>query len=396
MGAGGHVAPERRLGVGVLHEMCAVLGCAGRTSRDGGACPGRRFARYDGLFGASPADPALAEKLTRVSADPRLPALRDRPVPNDAAADQAGTRLLRGARWLRGTWLLRRDRAEGLARRSGQDAEPGLPAFADRRVGSHKPKKPDAEVCRKRGSNALVAMMYMANYGSLTYRDVPTSRICEPAVTEMTIDRNEFSIRDIKVIYVREKDVPFTDVELDKVKQQLAAGNPVIIGVAMYRYFEDPTKEAATLEALKAGRIYEGSLGRNYGQMDNGHELVIVGYDEGRQAFKLQNSWGQEWADGGYGWIQLSGGQGRHRRRHRDGCRRDARRSRRRSHRSARPQHRRRGPVRPGVPDRQPARAAAMTASSAARPNSQRCAHNMATRRVSHVAGFVPGRSARR
>jgi outer membrane protein assembly factor BamB len=33
------------------------------------------------------------------------------------------------------------------------------------------------------------------------------------------------------------------------------------------------------------------------------HAMCIVGYDDGKQAFKVRNSWGSSWADGGYGWI---------------------------------------------------------------------------------------------
>lgn len=34
-----------------------------------------------------------------------------------------------------------------------------------------------------------------------------------------------------------------------------------------------------------------------------GHEMVAIGYDDARQAFRTQNSWGLKWADGGYGWF---------------------------------------------------------------------------------------------
>jgi len=71
----------------------------------------------------------------------------------------------------------------------------------------------------------------------------------------------------------------------------------------MHRYFADPEKKTVTLEALKAGEVYRGSLGEQHGKLDVGHELVIVGYDDGRQAFKVQNSWGTDWAEGGFGWI---------------------------------------------------------------------------------------------
>jgi hypothetical protein len=33
------------------------------------------------------------------------------------------------------------------------------------------------------------------------------------------------------------------------------------------------------------------------------HAMNIVGYDDQKGAFKLLNSWGPEWGDGGYGWV---------------------------------------------------------------------------------------------
>ncbi len=31
--------------------------------------------------------------------------------------------------------------------------------------------------------------------------------------------------------------------------------------------------------------------------------MVVVGYDDARKAFRLMNSWGREWADGGFCWM---------------------------------------------------------------------------------------------
>jgi hypothetical protein len=37
--------------------------------------------------------------------------------------------------------------------------------------------------------------------------------------------------------------------------------------------------------------------------LGDGHEIAVVGYDDSRQAFHIENSWGKDWADGGFGWI---------------------------------------------------------------------------------------------
>lgn len=77
-------------------------------------------------------------------------------------------------------------------------------------------------------------------------------------------------------------------ITADNVKGQLANSHPVIISL--------PTDDA--FEDLGAGRVYDGTpLPQDW------HAVTLVGYDERRQAFRLINSWGSDWADGGFGWL---------------------------------------------------------------------------------------------
>lgn len=48
------------------------------------------------------------------------------------------------------------------------------------------------------------------------------------------------------------------------------------------------------------GGVYEYAWGEYLGT----HAVCIVGYDDAAQAFKIKNSWGLGWGDGGYGWIK--------------------------------------------------------------------------------------------
>jgi hypothetical protein len=77
--------------------------------------------------------------------------------------------------------------------------------------------------------------------------------------------------------------------KLDNVKGEVAKGNPVVFGMDYSKSLLD----------LKAGAIYDDVDSPRAG----GHAMVIVGYSDARQAFKIMNSWGTRWADNGFGWI---------------------------------------------------------------------------------------------
>lgn len=76
---------------------------------------------------------------------------------------------------------------------------------------------------------------------------------------------------------------------LDDIKGQLAAGNPVVFGMQVSKSFKD----------LRGPGVYDDLESERTG----GHAMVLVGYDEQRQAFKLINSWSSRWGDKGYGWV---------------------------------------------------------------------------------------------
>ncbi len=77
--------------------------------------------------------------------------------------------------------------------------------------------------------------------------------------------------------------------KLDDAKGQLSRGNPVVFGMEVSDQFENLTGPV----------IYDDTTSPRTG----GHAMVLVGYSERRQAFKVMNSWGTQWGDGGFGWV---------------------------------------------------------------------------------------------
>lgn len=77
----------------------------------------------------------------------------------------------------------------------------------------------------------------------------------------------------------------------DDVKGQLYGGNPVIFAIDLPTEFEHYGAGSGVIDdSVDSGPSH-------------GHAMVLVGYDDARQAFRFVNSWGKDWGDNGFGWI---------------------------------------------------------------------------------------------
>jgi C1A family cysteine protease len=76
--------------------------------------------------------------------------------------------------------------------------------------------------------------------------------------------------------------------DIEAVKAQLARGLPVIFSMRV----------GPKMRGHRGDSVFTADFGDL-----GGHTMVAIGYDEARKAFRIQNSWGRNWADGGYGWF---------------------------------------------------------------------------------------------
>ncbi|PQA95234.1 hypothetical protein B0A69_07275 [Chryseobacterium shigense] len=81
--------------------------------------------------------------------------------------------------------------------------------------------------------------------------------------------------------------------DITGVKNLLSMNLPVIIAVSVDDSFYNMGS---------TGWIWKAHSGQNYG----GHAICVVGYDDSKQAFKVQNSWGPSWGSSGHFWIDYS------------------------------------------------------------------------------------------
>lgn len=75
---------------------------------------------------------------------------------------------------------------------------------------------------------------------------------------------------------------------LEDIKEQIAKGKPVVIGIAVDNNF--------TSNSI---RLWDINTSAFYGN----HAVVLTGYDNDKQAFRLLNSWGPNWGEKGYVWA---------------------------------------------------------------------------------------------
>ncbi len=132
------------------------------------------------------------------------------------------------------------------------------------------------------GSNIREALELMQTYGVSTMERFPyDENNCTTSPTAQAAkEAKNFTIAGWKR-------VEFMNEGL--MKTLLVDGKPVVIGMQTDSWFRN----------LDAGEVYRVASYEGVG----GHAVVVVGYDDRKGAYKIFNSWGDDWGDSGYGWI---------------------------------------------------------------------------------------------
>lgn len=124
----------------------------------------------------------------------------------------------------------------------------------------------------------------------------PASRFPYPACSQPTHPADALAARYRVAAYERLSGP--RDDEPQKVyrfKKALAGGSPVVVGLVVPASFFGAKK---TWKPAPTDRPADPRL--------TGHALCVVGYDDGRYggAFRVVNSFGKTWGDGGFCWIR--------------------------------------------------------------------------------------------
>lgn len=148
--------------------------------------------------------------------------------------------------------------------------------------------KPDD--CDK-GSRISDALSFLNTQGDCLARqfDFDVNDCAKEPDSSVSDQAKRYAIEDYLTLFgSKEKETE----KVRRVKVALAKNKPVVIGMSVLRNFYE----------LKNAQYWHPSLGNT--APAGGHALVVVGYDDRKEAFRLMNSWGKNWGDGGYIWVK--------------------------------------------------------------------------------------------
>jgi hypothetical protein len=146
------------------------------------------------------------------------------------------------------------------------------------------------EDCNK-GSRISDALSFLSKNGDCLARqfDFDVNDCASQPDSNVNIQAKRFAIEDFLTLFGSSE---IATEKVLRVKKALAKNKPVVIGMLVLRNFYE----------LKNAQYWHPSLGNT--APAGGHAMVVVGYDDRKEAFRLMNSWGKNWGDNGFIWVK--------------------------------------------------------------------------------------------
>lgn len=232
--------------------------------------------------GLAPADPAKYMKYRAVS---RHRAFLPDKVDLTANFPPPGDQEWQGAcaAWATGYAARSFFTGKELGRPPAASTELASPAYIYYRIRKKKDSCTDPtaiadalDLLTNEGSVSLADM----SYGTMMCRQAPPPELISKAAA--------WRIGGWRAVQHEIPDDWRSPIVMDDVKGQLAAGLPIVFAMTVTPEFKNWSGPGVYNTTSTAG---------------GGHAMTLVGYDEGRQAFRVMNSWGRYWGDGGYIWV---------------------------------------------------------------------------------------------
>lgn len=147
------------------------------------------------------------------------------------------------------------------------------------------------------GATLQEAGKLLKNVGAATLKDFPYNQGDYKTKPTYDVVRSGYKYR-IKDSYSLFSRSDISNIKISKLKEYLLTGDLPVVGVDAGYSWEIPHKDESGNFIVTKDDSYIG-----------GHAVVVVGYDDsfktpdGTGAFKVLNSWGAEWANGGYAYV---------------------------------------------------------------------------------------------
>jgi hypothetical protein len=174
------------------------------------------------------------------------------------------------------------------ARQSGEDPDNNAfsPSFLYNQIG--------LDGCQ--GSYIIRAMEFMKDKGAVPLKQFPYDE------TECSTQPNQYQLQSAEQFRTKgynrlSQSTDENKVDMLAVKQNLAQGAPVVIGMMVGGTFMQPMLGQKVW--IPEASDYDMS---GFG----GHAMCVIGYDDYLEggAFQIMNSWGPEWGENGLGWVR--------------------------------------------------------------------------------------------
>ena len=149
---------------------------------------------------------------------------------------------------------------------------------------------------RCQGALLTDAMAAMQQIGSLPFKDFGyTDRTC--SIEPDYGDRQAAAQYRIKGYNRLTMGAYNYKPDLEGIKQHLAQGAPVVIGMMVGQSFQ---------YNMMGKEVWTPTRNDYNGYGLGGHAMALVGYDDRKHggAFEVMNSWGKQWGNGGYAWVR--------------------------------------------------------------------------------------------
>lgn len=174
--------------------------------------------------------------------------------------------------------------------RTGQPGESikFSPAFMYNQIG--------LEGCQ--GSYIIRAMEFMTQRGAVPYAQFPYNEqdCSRQPNNSMMQEAQQFKMRGANRLSKGDRT---DEIDLRAIKENLAQGAPVVIGMMVGQSF---------MQGMLGQDVWNPEPGDDQQQGFGGHAMCVVGYDDTKYggSFLIMNSWGPEWGTNGFAWVRYN------------------------------------------------------------------------------------------